>query len=78
VPSNDASPERRADAPPRRRPAASRHSHAGLVLAGAVIVVAGFAVGLVEVLRFPKGSIWVIVGVTAALVGVIRALTRPR
>jgi len=65
------SPDRDAR-PPRRT------SHAGLVAAGAVIVVAGFAVALVEVFRLPKGSIWVVVALAAATVAVIRALTRPK
>jgi hypothetical protein len=49
-----------------------------MVAAGAVVILAGLAVGLVEVYRFPKGSIWVVVGVTVALVLLIRALDRPR
>lgn len=57
---------------------ARRRSHAGLVLSGIVVVAAGFAVGAVELLRLPKGSIWVVVGLAAAIVGVIRALTRNR
>jgi hypothetical protein len=50
----------------------------GPVLAGGVVIAAGLAVGLVEVYRLPKGSIWVVVGVTAALVLLIRALDRRR
>ena len=38
-----------------------------MVAAGAVVILAGLAVGLVEVYRFPKGSIWVVVGVTFSL-----------
>jgi hypothetical protein len=54
-----------------------RHrSHRGLVLAGVVVVLAGFAVALVEAYRLPKGSIWVVVGGTVVLVAVIRWLTR--
>jgi hypothetical protein len=48
------------------------------VLAGGVVVVAGLAVGLVEALRLPKGSIWVVVGVAVALIVAIRARPRPR
>ena len=61
-----------------RRRAARRRSHRGLVLAGAVIVAAGFAVAIVEALRLPKGSIWVVVGSAAAVVALIRAWTAPR
>ena len=64
--------------PRRPRRASSRRSHAGLVLSGAVIIVAGFAVGLGEMLRLPKGSVWVTVGITVLIVGVIRAVTRRR
>jgi hypothetical protein len=53
-----------------------RRSHLGLVLAGIVVILAGFAVAVVEVLRFPKGSIWVVVAVTVLLVAAIRALTK--
>jgi hypothetical protein len=55
-----------------------RRSQRGLVLAGIVVIAAGLAVGLVEVYRLPKGSIWVVVGVTVALVMLIRALDRRR
>jgi hypothetical protein len=74
-PDSSTEPDRRGP-PPRRPP--RRQSHAGLVAAGVVIVVAGFSVGLVETLHFPRGSIWAIVAVTAALVGLIRAVTRSR
>jgi hypothetical protein len=43
-----------------------------------VVVTAGFAIALVEALQLPKGSIWLVVGAAAILVGLIRALTRPR
>lgn len=56
--------------------AARRRSHRGLVLAAGVIVLAGFAVAIVEALRLPKGSIWIVVGIAVAIVGLIRALTR--
>jgi hypothetical protein len=35
--------------------AARRRSHRGLVLAAVVIVLAGFAVALVEAMQLPKG-----------------------
>jgi UDP-N-acetylmuramyl pentapeptide phosphotransferase/UDP-N-acetylglucosamine-1-phosphate transferase len=55
-----------------------RRSQGSPVLAGGVVIVAGLAVGLVEVYQFPKGSIWVVVGVTGLLVLLIRALGRRR
>jgi hypothetical protein len=57
---------------------ARRRSHTGLVLAGLVVIAAGFAVAATEILRLPKGSIWIVVAVAAAIVGLIRALTRHR
>jgi hypothetical protein len=59
---------------PDRR-AARRRSHRGLVLAAIVIVIAGFAVAIVEVLHLPKGSIWIVVAIAALLVALIRALS---
>ena len=47
------------------------------MLAGGVVIAAGFAVALVELYRFPKGTIWIVVGTAALLVGAIRALTKP-
>jgi len=54
-----------------------RRSQWSPVLAG-VVVIAGLAVGVVEVYQFPKGSIWVVVGATVLLVALIRALGRRR
>ena len=50
-------------------------SQTGLVLAGAVVVAASVAIGLVELFRFPKGSVWIVVAVTVALVVAIMKLT---
>jgi hypothetical protein len=44
------------------------------VLAGVVVIVAGFGVALVEAYRLPKGSIWLVIGAAALLVVVIRRL----
>ena len=52
-----------------------RRSQTGLVLAGAVVVAGGVAVGVVELLRFPKGSVWVVVAATVALVVLIMKLS---
>ena len=60
-----------------RRPR-RRRSHVGLVLAGVVVIAAGFAVAIVEALRLPKGSIWVVVAATVLLIALIRFTTRPR
>ena len=54
---------------------AQRPSQVGLVLAAAVIVLAGFAIALVEMYRWPKWSIWGVVGVTVLLVAVIRTVS---
>ena len=45
-----------------------RRSQTGLVLAGGVVIAAGVAVGLAELFHFPKGTVWVIVAITIALV----------
>jgi hypothetical protein len=45
------------------------------VLAGAVVIAAGVAIGLVELFRLPKGSVWVVVAVTIALVFTIMRLS---
>lgn len=55
-----------------------QRSQAGLLLAGGVVIAAGFAVALVEAFRFPRGSVWVVVAVAVLLVAAIRAITRPR
>lgn len=56
----------------------ARRRRLGLVLAGAVVVMGGVGVGVVEVLRLPKGSVWLVVGGTIALVALIRAVTARR
>jgi len=57
-----------------------RHTRtrAGSALAGAVVIAGGVGVAVVEWLGFPKGSVWVVVAVTVALVVVIRGVTRGR
>jgi hypothetical protein len=55
--------------------ARSRRAHTGLVLAGAVIIAAGISVGLIEVYRLPKGSIWGVVAGSILLITVIRMLS---
>ena len=59
------------------KPRRSR-SHRGLVLAGAVVIAAGFAIAIVEALHLPKGSIWVVVSATIVIVAAIRYFTRKR
>jgi hypothetical protein len=49
-----------------------------MVVAGGVVIAAGFAVALVEALKLPKGSIWIVVGGAVVLVGTIRRLTAGR
>jgi hypothetical protein len=55
-----------------------RRSQTGLVLAAAVIVLGGFGIALVEAYRFPKGTVWLIVGITVLVVSAIRLATRRR
>ena len=48
------------------------------ILAGGVVIAAGFGVALVEAYRLPKGSIWLVVGAAVLLVLLIRFLGGPR
>lgn len=58
---------------------ARRRSQAGLILAAAIIVMAGFGIALVamliEVYRWPRASIWGVVGVAVLLVAAIRMVS---
>jgi hypothetical protein len=53
-----------------------KRSRAGTILAAAVLIGAGFAVAAVEILRLPKGTIWIVVAVAVAALTIIRAATR--
>jgi len=53
-----------------------RRSRTSSILAASVLIAAGFAIAGVEMLRLPKGTIWVIVGAAVAILAVIRATTR--
>jgi hypothetical protein len=44
------------------------------LLAGGVVIAAGFGIALVEAYRLPKGSLWIVVGVAVLLVVLIRWL----
>ena len=52
----------------------SRRPRWAPMLAGGVVIAAGFGVALVEAYRFPKGSIWFVVGGAVLLVLLIRVL----
>ena len=47
------------------------------IAAGGVVIAAGFTIALVELLRFPKGSVWVVVGAAALLLFLVRVVGRP-
>lgn len=55
-----------------------RRSQAGLIFSGGVVIAAGFGVALVEALRFPRGTVWIVVAAAILVVAAIRAITRPR
>jgi hypothetical protein len=55
-----------------------RRSQLGLMLAALVIVAAGFGIALVEMYRWPKGSIWGVAGAAVLLIALIRAVSRSR
>jgi hypothetical protein len=46
------------------------------IAAGGVVIAAGFAIALVELYRFPKGSVWVVVAAAVLLLFVLRAVGR--
>lgn len=53
-----------------------KRSRVATILSAAVLIAAGFAVAIAEMLRLPKGTIWVVVAVAVLTLGVIRAATR--
>jgi len=53
-----------------------RRSSREPILAGGVVIAAGFGVALVEVYRWPQGSLWFVVGAAVLLVFLIRMLGR--
>jgi hypothetical protein len=55
---------------------ANERARTGMLLAGGVIVAGAVGVAVVEWLRFPKGTIWLVIGGTVVVVALIRALTR--
>jgi len=46
------------------------------IAAGGVVIAAGFAIAFVEVFRFPKGSVWIVVAVAALLLFIVRVVGR--
>ena len=53
-----------------------RRARWATIAAGAILIAAGFAIALVELLRFPKGSVWVVVAVAGVLLFAVRAVGR--
>jgi hypothetical protein len=53
-----------------------KRSRTGTVLSAGVVIAAGFTVALAEMLRLPKGTIWLVVAAAVAILAVIRAATR--
>jgi hypothetical protein len=58
--------------------ASRRRARIAPLLSGAVVILAGFGIALVEALKLPKASIWIVVAGAIALIAIIRMLTRPR
>jgi hypothetical protein len=54
----------------------TRRARWATLAAGGILIAAGFAIALVELLRFPKGSVWIVVAVAALLLFVLRAVGR--
>ena len=46
------------------------------IAAGGVVIAAGFVIALVEVFRFPKGSVWIVVAIAALLLFIVRVVGR--
>lgn len=57
--------------------ATRRRSHLSGLLSVAVVILGGFGIALVEALRLPKASIWIVVVGAVVLISLIRWLTRP-
>ena len=53
-----------------------RRSQWGAILTGGVVILAGFGIAVVEVLKLPKGSVWIVVAAALLLVLLIRRATR--
>jgi hypothetical protein len=53
-----------------------RRSQWPTLAAGGVVIAGGFAVALVELLGFPKGSVWVVAAAALLLVLLLRRLGR--
>ena len=51
-----------------------RHARWVSIVAGGVVIAAGFGVALVEAYQLPKGSMWLVVGAAALLVLLLRWL----
>ncbi len=54
----------------------AKRSRTGTVLSAAVVIAAGFTVAVVEMLRLPNGTIWLVVAAAVAILAVNRAATR--
>ena len=56
----------------------ARRSAVPSLIGGLIVILAGVAVGLVEALKWPKGSIWFVIGGALMSLVALRRLTRPR
>ena len=55
-----------------------RRSAIPSVIGGLIVIAAGIGVGVVEALRWPKGSLWFVVGGAVVSLLVLQLLTRRR
>lgn len=51
-------------------------SRTGTILAASVVIAAGFAVAVIEMVRLPKGTIWAVVAIAVGLLAIVRAAFR--
>lgn len=57
---------------------ARRRGYLGHVLAGAAIIAGGMGIGLVEALRLPRGTVWVVVVIVVGVMVIGRSLSHRR
>ena len=55
----------------------NRRERWSAIAAGGVLIAAGFAIALAELLRFPKGSVWIVAGAAVLVLFVLRVVGRP-
>jgi hypothetical protein len=55
-----------------------RRADVGHILAAAAIIAGGLGIGLLEALRFPRSSVWMVGAITFGLMVIARSLSSRR